>query len=268
VTEAEWCECREPDEMLDFLRETGGVSHRKRELFGCACVRRVWALLADPRSRHGVATREEHLERDMPPKELAEACTAARIAWSEARRAGFRLASGIDQCAVEAGPTWATGAASCATLGNCKLAAELASRGVACTNGGSTQVTHDAERATPGSTLSAFNDAMRWEAGYDAERAVQAALLCDIFGPAPFRRLRPPSASLVSWNDGTVRRITEAVYEHRQLPFGTLDNARLAILADALLDAGCDDEALMAHCRTAGPHVRGCWGVDLILGKS
>jgi hypothetical protein len=33
-----------------------------------------------------------------------------------------------------------------------------------------------------------------------------------------------------------------------------------------LLDAGCEDEALMEHCRSEGPHVRGCWAVDLLLG--
>jgi hypothetical protein len=51
------------------------------------------------------------------------------------------------------------------------------------------------------------------------------------------------------------------------MPEGTLDAARLAILADALLDAGCEDEELMVHCRSDGPHVRGSWAVDLILGK-
>jgi hypothetical protein len=51
------------------------------------------------------------------------------------------------------------------------------------------------------------------------------------------------------------------------MPEGTLDSARLAILSDALLDAGCDNEELIAHCRSPEPHVRGCWAVDLILGK-
>jgi hypothetical protein len=46
-----------------------------------------------------------------------------------------------------------------------------------------------------------------------------------------------------------------------------LDSGRLDILADALLDAGCGDEDLIAHLRSEGPHVRGCWAVDLILGK-
>jgi hypothetical protein len=42
---------------------------------------------------------------------------------------------------------------------------------------------------------------------------------------------------------------------------------RLPILADALIDAGCDDEAILGHCRGPGPHVRGCWVADLVLGK-
>jgi hypothetical protein len=39
------------------------------------------------------------------------------------------------------------------------------------------------------------------------------------------------------------------------------------ILADALLDAGCDDEGIQAHCRGPGPHARGCWPVDLLLAR-
>jgi hypothetical protein len=43
---------------------------------------------------------------------------------------------------------------------------------------------------------------------------------------------------------------------------------RLAILADALQDAGCDNADVLGHCRGPGPHVRGCWVVDLLLGNS
>lgn len=53
-----------------------------------------------------------------------------------------------------------------------------------------------------------------------------------------------------------------------KLPVGTLDSVRMNILADALLDAGCDNEEMIAHCRSSVSHVRGCWVVDLILGKS
>mgnify|MGYP000107719138 CR=1 FL=1 len=41
----------------------------------------------------------------------------------------------------------------------------------------------------------------------------------------------------------------------------------VAGLVDALQEAGCEDGELLAHCRGPGPHVRGCWVVDLVLGK-
>jgi hypothetical protein len=77
----------------------------------------------------------------------------------------------------------------------------------------------------------------------------------------PFRPSSPLAGSVLAWNEDTVRRFAEGIYAERAFE-------RLPILADALLDAGCDDEELIAHCRSAGPHVRGCWAVDLILGKS
>jgi hypothetical protein len=103
--------------------------------------------------------------------------------------------------------------------------------------------------------------------GWDIEKHSGVNLLRDIFGSL-FRPSPPLPPAVLAWNDGTVRRIAEGIYEDRQLPAGTLDTSRLAILADALLDAGCDDEALIAHCRSEGPHIRGCWAVDLILGMA
>jgi hypothetical protein len=61
--------------------------------------------------------------------------------------------------------------------------------------------------------------------------------------------------------------LAQAAYEQRELPAGTLDIARIAILSDALEDAGCTDAELLGHLRGPGPHVRGCWAVDLLLGK-
>ncbi len=60
--------------------------------------------------------------------------------------------------------------------------------------------------------------------------------------------------------------LAQAAYEDRLPPQGHLAADRLAVLADALLDAGCDDEGLLGHLRGEGPHVRGCWAVDLVLG--
>jgi hypothetical protein len=94
----------------------------------------------------------------------------------------------------------------------------------------------------------------------------QRLLLADIFGN-PFRPSPPLPPTVLAWSDRTIPRLAQAIYEDRKMPEGTLDTARLAILADALLDAGCEDEALIQHCREPGVHVRGCWAVDLLLGK-
>jgi hypothetical protein len=62
--------------------------------------------------------------------------------------------------------------------------------------------------------------------------------------------------------------LAQAAYDQRELPSGQLDIARLAVLADAQEEAGCTDADLLNHCRQPGVHVRGCWAVDLLLGKS
>jgi hypothetical protein len=61
--------------------------------------------------------------------------------------------------------------------------------------------------------------------------------------------------------------LARAAYDQRELPAGTLDPARLAVQADALEEAGCTDADILNHCRRPGVHVRGCWAVDLLLGK-
>jgi hypothetical protein len=100
-----------------------------------------------------------------------------------------------------------------------------------------------------------------------AEQGRQAVLLRDLFGPLPFRPV-PIDPAWLSWDGGLVVRLAEAAYEHRTLPAGTLDLARLSVLADALEEAGCTDADILAHCRQPAQHVRGCWVVDALLGKS
>jgi hypothetical protein len=84
------------------------------------------------------------------------------------------------------------------------------------------------------------------------------AVLCDIMGN-PFRRTVVDPAWL-AWNDETVPRIAQAVYDERALD-------RLPILADALEDAGCTAADIRDHCRQPGEHARGRWVIDLLLGK-
>jgi hypothetical protein len=81
---------------------------------------------------------------------------------------------------------------------------------------------------------------------------------------SPFR----PLAIDPAWLTPTVTNLAIAAYEERSLPSGELDNTRLAILADALEEVGCTDADILTHLRGLGPHVRGCWPVDLLLGKS
>jgi hypothetical protein len=90
-----------------------------------------------------------------------------------------------------------------------------------------------------------------------AQQAV-LALLRDVLGN-PFRRVKIKSPWL-KWNSGTVPSIAQGIYQERAFE-------RLPVLADALEDAGCADTALLGHLRGPGPHVRGCWALDLLLGR-
>jgi hypothetical protein len=107
--------------------------------------------------------------------------------------------------------------------------------------------------------------ALRSEMG-DAWPRAQCELLRDLFGN-PFHPAAI-DASWLTWQGGLVVRLARAAYEERGLPAGTLDNTRLAVLADALEEAGCTDGQILGHLRSGGDHVRGCWVVDLMLGES
>jgi hypothetical protein len=90
-----------------------------------------------------------------------------------------------------------------------------------------------------------------------------AALARDIFGN-PFH----PAAVAPAWLTPTVVSLAQAAYEERTPPRGELDPQRLAVLSDSLEEAGCGDTSILDHLRGSGPHVRGCWAVDLCLGLS
>lgn len=77
---------------------------------------------------------------------------------------------------------------------------------------------------------------------------------------------RPPPGH-PTWVTRVTARLAQAAYENRELPSGHLDPARLAVLSDALEEAGCTDADLLSHLRSPGPHVRGCWALDSVLGK-
>jgi hypothetical protein len=97
---------------------------------------------------------------------------------------------------------------------------------------------------------------------FPAEEGRMISLMRDIFGN-PFRPVQLES----SWLTSNVVGLARAAHEERVLPAGTLEPDRLAILADALEDAGCTNADILSHLRGPGPHVRGCWVVDLLLQK-
>jgi hypothetical protein len=103
-----------------------------------------------------------------------------------------------------------------------------------------------------------------WAAAWDSPENTldaQADLLRDLFGN-PFR----PVTLDPAWLTPTVTGMAQAAYQERDLPSGHLDPARLAVLADALEEVGAD-RALLDHLRSTGPHIRGCFVVDVLLGK-
>ncbi len=91
--------------------------------------------------------------------------------------------------------------------------------------------------------------------GCPDERASQADLVRDIFGN-PFRSV----GIELEWLTDTVLALARGIYADRAFD-------RMPILADALQDAGCDDEDILGHCREPREHARGCWVVDLLLSK-
>jgi hypothetical protein len=91
--------------------------------------------------------------------------------------------------------------------------------------------------------------------GRDVEAQTQAGLVREVFGN-PFRSVLFSS----DWRTETAVLLARQMYNSR-------DFSAMPILADALQDAGCESEELLNHLRGPGPHARGCWAVDLVLGK-
>jgi hypothetical protein len=253
MTEPEWLACVELEEMLRFLggwpedlswnepeaiealhRWPGG---RKLRLFACACARRVWAGLADgaisevekEACRRAVESAERYADGSAGEPELA-ACTA------------HEPPEGYDVSAD------GSAAASCLYCADVPVDAGEAS--------------HRAAQAGAYLREPRGSRKKSWYRGYDDEVASQCNLLRDIVGN-PFRPVTLDPAVLTP----TVLDLAQAGYDERDLPAGTLDPARLAVLADALEEAGCTESNILSHLRSPGPHVRGCWALDLILRK-
>jgi hypothetical protein len=238
MTESEWADSTDPQEMLTSLQ--GKVSERKLRLFAMACCRRAWHLFPEPDvgCQDVVELTERYAEEAAQSGEQARVYLPAAAA--SAAFAAAAIASSDDSPALSAHAAFA--------------ASSLTGSGYADDEAMVWSVAADAAAADDANTD-------------QTERRVQCALLRDIFGN-PFRPHLALTPSLLNQNDARIRKLAEATYNERLLPTGHLDPARLAVLVDALLDAGCQDTELLEHLRGPGPHVRGCFALDLLLAKS
>jgi hypothetical protein len=235
MTEEEWASCADPRPMLECVGDRAG--DRKLRLFAAACCRRIWPLLLDKRSRRAVEQSERFADGIIGRWKLR---WAANAAWDAAnvKTSERTLPPYTALSAAQHGEDTPTDRA----LRVVRLAAlseSLAERG-------------DLRPRTP---MDENTVEGRFAEPY-------TALLRDIIGN-PFR----PVSLDPAWLNPTVVAWAQSAYEDRALPAGTLDATRLAVLADALEEAGCNDAEVLAHLRSAGPHGRGCWPVDAVLGK-
>jgi hypothetical protein len=217
--------------MLESVRDLGKLTERRGRLFAVACCRRIRHLLTDERSRTAVEVGERYADGAATAKEMGRAFSAA-YPHSHTLSGRWHAAA------------YASTRTSVIFAKDAIVAAEFAS-------------------------LAVVPRRRRSEAyaGYQNEKAAQSALLRDIFGN-PFRAAPTLEPSLLTWNNGLIAQLAKAAYEERSLPEGHLDQGRLAVLADALEEAGSVVTEILAHLRGPGPHVRGCHVLDAILRRS
>jgi hypothetical protein len=244
MTAAEWEICWNPRAMLGSLPRR--ASGRKLRLFACACVRRVWHLLPDARSQMAVEVVERFADDAATAEDVAAAWAAAAAAVGD-DPGGTATLNALANAAMAAES--AAGADARAIARDASCWAVLAAAWFAAT------------QIPDGSHKPWGNGRAR-----TAAEKTQCHLLHDLFGNPFISTTFDPRWR--TWNDHTVVRLAAAAYDHRELPSGLLDNARLAILADALEEAGCTDPAILQHLRAGGEHVRGCHVLDALLGKS
>jgi hypothetical protein len=250
MTEAKWDTCADPIPMLRCLPSCPRLTPRTARLFAAALCRRIWGHISDGRSRRSVEVAERHADSLASDAELAEAAQAA--------------GSAKDEAAVARAAPWES-----TTYAAWRAAYDPRLR---MTNAPEHLTVLEALHGVSAAAAFAVDPPEQipvesFSPGAMVERAAQAELMRDLFG-SPFRTPPDIDPNWLAWDGGTVRRLAESAYLERPLPSGALDPARLGVLADALEDAGCANGDILSHLRGPGPHVRGCWALDLILGKS
>jgi hypothetical protein len=229
MTEHEWLHAAEPEPLLDYLEgRPGGVGDREARLFAVACCRLVWDLLPDDGCRDAVAVVERYADGAATARELAAA--RAPLLRAQGRTPGGWAALAVYWAALRRAPEGLRNV--CGSV-------------------------YDSVTRTAVQSAEVRNLAI-WQAAADDVARAEARLLRECFGN-PFHAVALDPRWL-SWGGGVVRHLALASYEEEAFD-------RLPVLADALEEAGCSDGELLGHCRGAAEHVRGCWALDLLLGK-
>ena len=248
MTEAEWLASDSPDAMRGYLQEA--ASERKLRLFAVACCRRIWNFIPVPEAKRCVEVAELYAEGLADDSDLAEAIQASIDACNQDSRLRSETSNPwgwIEQHVhnavsrvhrSERGGRCTAHRAAASAWGVAKLLGEPLPEG------------------------EAPDMAKGLESLEQQEFGQQAVLFRDLFGN-PFR----DATFDTCWVSPAVALLAQTAYDERTLPSGLLDPARLAVLSDALEEAGCANADLLSHLRSPGPHVRGCWALDLILGK-
>jgi hypothetical protein len=248
LTEAQWLASTSGDALLCHLEQhvvitriSGG--RRLLRLFCCACCREAWHLFTDQRSRRAVELAEQFADGRAGKDQL-------RAAWAQAREVGRAAEEALRQDLSDlphGGPLGqeANKARFVAYAAEWVTADRRAVRAA--------QIVSRSLNAAQASGLTPEAATAKCREG----DALQCALLRDIFGN-PFRPRPTLDREWLEWDGGLVRNMARSIYDERAFD-------RLPVLADALEDAGCADQAILAHCRAPGRHARGCWVLEEYL---
>ena len=238
----EWGTSADPRPMVEGLkgwrtdpdkaRADSHASRRKARLFALACCERIRHLIADP--------------DDLKAIDLLSDYTCGRTRVEELVRLNRRLRSDHFQARETDPLTQYNMAVAHWAPGWAVTQRDFVKEAIAVATDGDSWTAIECFRFTAAASTKAGADTT-------AELAAQADLLRCVFGD-PTR----PIAFDPAWRTETVVGLAAALDDGRA--FGNLP-----ILADALQDAGCEEEAVLTHCRVDPHHVRGCWVVDRIL---
>jgi hypothetical protein len=271
MTLADWQTCTDPGKMLAYL--SGKASERKLRLFACACCRRIWNLLHEEGSRQAVETAERFADGLASADELAQAkVRAKKVTWSAIQRAHSEWTAPrvTDMARAAWVAVWVACAAEETSEANVwnnwsttapyevSHGQSLAERTAQVTSWAKTVAEEQGIWAAFAKLKAEPAEEQSWQ-GPDEEEACQCIILRDIFGHVEYPQAI--QALWRRWQDSTVMKMADVIHQHRRFE-------DLPILADALEEAGCDHQAVLEHCRTPGPHMRGCWVLDAILERN